>query len=740
MSVLPLANLRILTLFMAGFLVIPGFAQKKTVDSLLRVLDVVGEREKIGVYLKLSSEVNIAKPTKAIYYAKEALLLARKFKDEAQRGNALHAMGTAYIFFHDYAESETYLDSALTIRQKLNDTLGIAKTLNNLGLSHFNHGEYRRAVEYYTESIKYRQMTKDKKGLVNTLMSLGHSHRSLGEFQIAYGYFMDGLKVAEGEQDEDLTATAYINIAILFSDQKKYDEALDFQLKSLEIKQRTGSKKSIASAMSNVGTIYMNMKKYSEALHYLLQSMKIREDINDKKGIATTANNIAELFLETNDLKKAEEYCQRSLKIRTDVNDRAGIASSLINLAKIYEALGRIQDAINTLEKSREILELLESKTILVSNYKSLARLYAQQQNFHRAFLYQEKYSDLNDTLFQENTFRQMAELQTKYDTDKQKQEIELLNKENELQDQRNQKVVYLLIAIVIGSIIIGFTLYNRYKLKQRANKKLELAYQEIETKNKDITDSIVYAKRIQDAILPTPEQIKKILPGCFVLFQPKDIVSGDFYWIDKQAEKTLFAAVDCTGHGVPGAFLSMVGSSLLNQTIHERNITRPGAILDDLNHSLRETLLKEQEGQEVKDGMDIALCSLDQKTGVIEFGAAFNPLFYLRKIEGGYEFQEIKADKIPIGLTVENESRNFSTHTLQLHPGDCVYIFTDGYADQFGGESGKKFKYKRFKELLLQIAPLDVEEQKKEIEKVFKDWKGQFEQVDDVLIIGYKR
>lgn len=716
-----------------------GFSQKKAVDSLLLALETAPDKEKIKIYLKLSSTVNLSKPSRGIYYAKEALYLARQYKDDTERANAWHAIGTAYIYFPDFEDSKVYLDSALAMRLRLNDTLGSAKTLNNLGLLHFNEGKYRNAIEYYRRSIEKRKQSRDLKGIVNSYMGIGNSYRSLGEFEEAYKHFNEGLQVAEVLKDDDQVASAYINIAILYSDQKRYSEALVYQLDALEIKERSGSKKSIASAMSNVGTTYMNLKNYGEALHFLLQSLKLREEINDQKGMGTTCNNIAELFLDMGEYKKAQEYCERSLQIREDAGDRPGIASTLSNLATIYEKVGRIQDAVNTLEQSKDIFEELESKTLLVATYKALSSLYAKQNNYRQAWEYQVKYADLNDTLFQEDTFRQMAELQTKYDSEKQKKQLELLEKENQLKEQKAKNVYYLLIAFSVAALIIGYILYTRYKLKQRANEKLAGAYKEIEEKNKDITDSIIYAKRIQEAVLPGDDQVRKVIPESFVLYQPKDIVSGDFYWVEKVRGVSIFAAVDCTGHGVPGAFLSMVGSSLLNQTIFERGLTEPAAILDNLNASLQETLLKGVEGQEVRDGMDVALCAYHENTMELQFAAAFNPMFVVRKKEGNYQLEEIKADKISIGISDSKEKQKFRNNTLKLNKGDSVYIFTDGFADQFGGSEGKKFKYGKFKEILLQIAEYPAAQQKAKLAKAFADWKSGYEQVDDVLVIGFK-
>nr|MBA3705642.1 SpoIIE family protein phosphatase [Bacteroidota bacterium] len=254
-----------------------------------------------------------------------------------------------------------------------------------------------------------------------------------------------------------------------------------------------------------------------------------------------------------------------------------------------------------------------------------------------------------------------------------------------------------------------------------------------IEEKNNDITASIRYAKRIQVAILPPDDYVKNYLPKTFVLFKPKDIVSGDFYWLSDKKDKILFAAVDCTGHGVPGAFMSIVGHNLLDQIVAEQKLTRPSEILDALNKSVSDTLRQTHTDDHVKDGMDIALCAYDRNTKEFEYAGAFNPMWLIRN----GELIETKADKFPIGNLKIGEQKKFTNHSFALIPGDTLYIFSDGFADQFGGPNGKKLKYSVFKNMLLSIQHLSMEEQGIYLDKAIEDWKGKLEQVDDILVIG---
>ena len=247
------------------------------------------------------------------------------------------------------------------------------------------------------------------------------------------------------------------------------------------------------------------------------------------------------------------------------------------------------------------------------------------------------------------------------------------------------------------------------------------------------VTDSIKYAKKIQEAILPPEHYVKKLLPDSFIFYRPKDIVSGDFYWLGEANGKVFFAAVDCTGHGVPGAFMSIVGYNQLRQAIITTGGSDPAKILDHLNQGVSETLHQNDKDSTSKDGMDIAICSLDHKTLELEYAGAFNPLYLLRN----GEIVQTKADKFPIGSFLEGETPNFTNHKIQLEKGDQLYIFSDGYADQFGGPRGKKFMYKRFRDLLVDHSDKKPEAQKEALKEALYDWMKDEEQVDDILVIG---
>lgn len=250
----------------------------------------------------------------------------------------------------------------------------------------------------------------------------------------------------------------------------------------------------------------------------------------------------------------------------------------------------------------------------------------------------------------------------------------------------------------------------------------------------KNVTDSIRYAKRLQDSILPPERRIKDLLPDAFVYFRPKDIVSGDFYWMERIDDHVLFAAVDCTGHGVPGAFMSLIGHNGLNQAAKERGRKRPGAVLHELNRIAFEALHKDRDQHLIRDGMDMALCSYDPASGVLEYAGANCPLYIVRN----GEVLVYPPNKNAIG-SFDLEGGVFAEHRVELQPADMVYIFSDGYADQFGGPKGKKFLYRRFRELLVEVSVQPTDRQRALLHDAFNAWRGAHEQVDDILVIGMR-
>lgn len=300
------------------------------------------------------------------------------------------------------------------------------------------------------------------------------------------------------------------------------------------------------------------------------------------------------------------------------------------------------------------------------------------------------------------------------------------------------------LLLITIGLLVYIFRLRNAHvKHVEELGKKheaqtaslLQKKRSEISHHQTAISDSINYAKKIQDSILPPDSLVHRILPDSFILYLPKDVVSGDFYWVEQCKGMPVFAAVDCTGHGVPGALMSVIGFNLLTQAVNEMQLTKPSDILHHLDFGVNKFLRQSDEGGLVKDGMDLAMCTLDPATRQLQYAGVFNPAYVITK----NELVQLKADKFPIGINTDGITDNYTNQTMLLDAGDMIYLFSDGFADQFGGPKGKKYMYNQFRQFLLYIHTLPVEEQRRRLLEEFHRWKGQQEQVDDVLVIGVR-
>nr|MBA3971090.1 SpoIIE family protein phosphatase [Bacteroidota bacterium] len=372
--------------------------------------------------------------------------------------------------------------------------------------------------------------------------------------------------------------------------------------------------------------------------------------------------------------------------------------------------------------------------TIREASY-NLYNIHKQQKNTSEALAMHEIYIEMRDSIKSEESQQAIMQQEMQYNYDKQKAVDE---KENEkklaVSAEQEQKQKVITYSVVIGLVLVLLFLMfvvNRLRLTNKQKAIIELQKDLVEEKQKEIVDSMKYAKRLQEAILPPTNLVRQHLPESFVFYKPKDIVAGDFYWMEVVNDLVLIAAGDCTGHGVPGAMVSVVCSNALNRAVLEFGLTEPGKILDKTRELVLETFAKSD--QEVKDGMDISLVAINKATTEIKWAGANNPLWYI----ANNEVQEIKPDKQAIGKT--ERPQPFATHSVPMQKGDTLFLFTDGYADQFGGDKGKKIKSKPLKEMLAKNSVLPIDEQKEKLEVAFDTWKSNLEQVDDVCIIGVR-
>lgn len=411
-------------------------------------------------------------------------------------------------------------------------------------------------------------------------------------------------------------------------------------------------------------------------------------------------------------------------------------AFSTIHVARGFIKEGHADSAIIFADKALKVVEDLGAKKEIKDIHNVLAEAYKTNGNYKQALYHIEEFLKLEQEQASLQSAANISNLEAeleaqRHQTELQKEKAEVVKRDAKIRQQRTQTIGLIAgLLLAIGLIVIAV---RSYMSKKKDAETIAVQKTIVEEKNREILDSIAYAKRIQSAILPPAGLVKEYLNESFILYKPKDIVAGDFYWMEPQKDRILFAACDCTGHGVPGAMVSVVCNNGLNRAVREFGLTDPGKILDKTRAIVISEFEKSEE--EVQDGMDMALCALHTQTHTLQYAGANNPLWIVRN--GNNEIEEIKADKQPIGKYAA--ASPFTTHEVKLHKGDTIYIFSDGYADQFGGDKGKKYKSGQMKKLLLSLQDKNMATQRQMLDAAFEQWRGDIEQVDDVCIIGVR-
>ncbi|MFI5164423.1 MAG: tetratricopeptide repeat protein [Bacteroidia bacterium] len=594
-------------------------------------------------------------------------------------------------------ECRPLIDQALALSQKHQYERGIAYAnalTVYLGIYNLSNNT-SDALERMHQAIEVFTRIGDKEGESRLLNMISYMNWWEGKYDLALDQAFRALRLAEEFPDKKsgMCWTSYA-LGVFHSDLKDYASSEKYFLNGLEMNSFSSVPNTYFSARSNsgLGSVYIALGKFDKALEHIHFALKGYTALKHPMGESRAQNDMGVIERIRGNYSNAEKYLLDALRLREQAKFKQGIATTYSELGELYIKTKQFDKAKEFLLKALALAEEIKSQPKIYSAHQRLSELYRLTGEPWKALEHLQIYHEIKSSVVGEQASNRMKNLQTQFATEKSEKETEI------------------------------------HRLK---NVELKKAYEEIEAKNKDIIDSINYARRIQNAILPGEDEIKKAFPGSFVLYKPKDVVSGDFYWFAERGNKKFIAAVDCTGHGVPGAFMSMIGSALLSEIVNEKNISEPGKILDALREGVIKALKQTGAEGENKDGMDIALCVMDGNK--LQFAGANNPLWIISK----NECKEIKADKQPIGI--HTQTKAFTNHALDLKKGDNIYIFTDGYADQFGGEKGKKFKQKNLQQLLISISDKPLSEQKKIIDDTIENWKGNLEQVDDILVIGIK-
>ncbi len=597
-----------------------------------------------------------------------------------------------------------------------------------------------KAIEYSKEATKLSEILKFK--LETSYDDLAWLYKNTGDYINSLNIYFKAEKHAQSlksPKKERVLAEVYNGLSSVYSRLNNFDLAISTSNKSIEYYTRVNDTIGIAIASLNSGNYYYYKAGYNAAL----TKYKLAEKyfiLKDSSYLSDCSNCIASVLYQMKDYNEALIYYNKSyeLCLKKSPNDLKKQAVALQNLGQTYASLGDPQKGITNCVNAVILFKKINDYVNIYNTYESIANYYSKLGDYKSSNQYYTAYVHLKDSIFDEDTKSTIHEMSIKYESDKKEQENQVLT----LGNKNKQLTIYFAFGGCFLLLGLLFFIFKGYKNKQKANKELEvkneIIHQQktiVEEQNQDIKDSIKYAQRIQGAILPPKNMWEKILPNSFLLYMPKDILSGDFYWIEETKDYIYVAAADCTGHGVPGALISIVNYNLLNKAVREKNLVTPSEILDAVNIWLTESLHQTYGESAVRDGMDVALIAIHKHSNEVLFTGANNPIYH---VSNG-ELKQIKGDKFPVGAFIEDKIQNFTMKRFTVEKGDSIFLFSDGFADQFGGPKGKKYKYAQFQEKLKGNHNLPLNQQLNIMKTEFLDWKGSHEQVDDVLLIGIK-
>jgi len=703
------------------FLLNANSQELSQIDSLINVVKKQAEdTSKVDNLNAICEYFSRTNPDTAEYFGNLALSAAQKLEYKPGEALAYKTLGNIVYFQSNYTLAYERYNKSLEVYESMNDKKGIAILVRNLGSLYHQQGNYEKALGYFYRSLNARIEIGDKNGIASLYNAIGLVFSEQGgDFNDkALEYFEKALNMNKELENQMGIAQSYYRLSSIFTAKLKdaksnkdsisfLNKSLDYSTKFLELSEKIGDPKLLADATISLGNIYLSIKKYDEAIKNFNKSVKLYES----------------------------------------VNSQFGLANAYFSLGKYYLGTRNYSQAIIFYKKALDISEIKELNALPIGKNASLdiSITYKQMGDTKNALFYFEKHIILKDSLVNEEKKNEIDKLEMGMEFQQQLKQKEMEQQEMNLKNEARLKQQQILTAFFIVAFILmiglAFVMFRSYKNKQKANKALEEKNEEILLQKQHIMDSIVYAKRIQNAVLPPEEFINKNFHDHFVFFKPRDIVSGDFYWAAKKNNLSVIAAADSTGHGVPGAFMSLLGISFLNEIVNRERAEDLTAseVLNELRNHVKTSLRQTGKTNEAQDGMDIALCIFDNENRRLQYSGAYNPLLIVRN----KEIIQYKADRMPVGIYFK-EKGSFTNHRVDLEKDDQIYIFSDGFIDQFGGDEGEKFLTKRFKTLLIDHAHETMERQRFLLQKTYDEWvkkntENEYEQLDDILVIGIK-
>jgi len=583
-----------------------------------------------------------------------------------------------------------FAQEAKQLSEQSNYLLGLGQSICFVAFFSFAQNQLGNAISLIDEAIAIFDSVPDEYNKSVAYVLRGGCYLQIGNYENGFEDMLKGLAYARKYNHSRAFATGSYLLGNYYIDGGNHALASQHYEDALATFQKMHDKTGVATAIAGMGNIAAAMQEHERALKHHYESLAISREINNPQVEARNLHDLGVVYENMGDYERALAYLNESLTIRQEKNILQGVVSCHISLGRIYAIKMDYDCAIKTLQKAIELAVEINAQPKLVKAYNVLADVYKRNQQPWEALETYEKYTALKSVTAGEESNAKLKTIQAIHETE----------------------------------------------IHRLRNIELKTAYEKIENQNQHIIDSIKYARRIQEALLPPQQELLQYADQAFIFYRPKDIVSGDFYWFAMKDGQTILACVDCTGHGVPGAFMVVMGISLLDEIVNEQGITEPTEILTRLDQKVRLALKQDQtESQNTQDGMDLAVVRFCNNVGKISFAGARSALYYVR--DG--EIHEVKSSMFPIGSSQYVGKKQYEQFEIDFLDNDMFYMSTDGYRDQFGGEENKKYTKPRFKKLLHSISALPTQTQHAYLTTEFDEWKRDYTQTDDVLVMGFK-
>jgi len=720
----------------------------RKLDSLYTILKTSkNDTIKVNAHLKIVSTLMKEDTIKGMHEVKKLMYSIDALTNKPFAFKAIEKLGKICLSNNMLQKARYYLDLGLSKTKQEKNTEWQSKFY--LKIAEFLQREdyLKQSIFYFDSALAVTKAT-DEKIRCNILMLKGRAHYDNGDYKTAMDNYIESQRLFEKNKWQTAEYGHLLHfIGSVFKRQNFREKALNYYEKELALARQIKSKTLEAEALYLAAAMYGELGNLDKELDYELKSLKLYREEGRESSVALILANISNNYAARGDYKKAITNCEEALEIYVKIGETEKESFVYRSLGDYYSRLGEHKKALAYLQKAMDITNKVETKQLLyrAEITESMAFAFSRAGDYKSAFNAILEHRVLNDSLANKSNAEYLSTLDKQYQTEKKEKEIALLNADKKIQaeeilrqDNQRKNLILVIILVAIAAGVSIFAFINKRKTSKLLSKQVgEINYQNaiIKERNKDITDSIQYAKRLQEAVFPEANKLNEYFAESFVLFRPKDIVSGDFYWFEEVDNKTIIVVGDCTGHGVPGAFMSILGHNLLNQIILEDKISSPGKILNLLDKRVTNALNKRESKEEYNDGMDMVICVVDKINNKLEYAGANRPLVIRR----GAELLELKPNKHAIGGIQDSTCKLFSQQEIAIQTNDVLYMFSDGYYDQFGGPRGKKFKYKQLTSSILSMASESLEEQKNILSSTLETWRGNLEQVDDVCVIGVK-